>query len=160
MVAGDARRCYPSDVSDAAWAVIAPLMPVRDQCKGDTPRRYGDRLVLDANLGRRLPVVRHLAPDGTWHRIHEALRGRVRISEGRAPQPSAAILDSQSMLTSEGGPHRGFDMGKKTRGRKRHLVVDTQGLVLMVTSAAVQDHAGGKTILARLATCFPTVGLV
>jgi transposase len=94
------------------------------------------------------------------------LRDRVREGAGRDPNPSAAVLDSQSILTSEGGPQRGFDMGKRTRGRKRRLVVDTMVLVLvlvlmvMVTSASVQDRAGGKATLERLAAGFTTIGLV
>jgi len=86
----------------------------------------------------------------------------VRAAGGRDPEPSAAVLDAQSIASGEGGQARGFDMAKRTRGRKRHLVVDTLGLVLvvMVTSAAVQDRPGGRAILARLAAAFPTVGLV
>src|SRR5262249_15205244 len=86
----------------------------------------------------------------------------VRAAGGRDPEPSAAVLDAQSIASGEGGQARGFDMAKPTRGRKRHLVVDTLGLVLvvMVTSAAVQDGPGGRAILARLAAAFPTVGLV
>lgn len=100
--------------------------------------------------------------DGTWDRIHEALRDQTRIAEGRDPNPSAAVLDAQSILTSEGGQGRGFDMGKRTRGRKRHLVVDTLGLLLvvMVTSASVQDRHGGKQILQRLAARFSSIALV
>lgn len=156
-------------------------MPVRDQRKGGAARKYGDRLVLDGIVyvlrsGCPWRMIPHdLLPwdaayrwfttwrrDGTWHKIHEALRDQVRDAEGRDPAPSAAVLDAQSILTSEGGPERGFDMGKKTRGRKRHIVVDTMGLLLvvMVTSAAVQDRAGGKAILQRLAACFPGAGLV
>jgi transposase len=83
-------------------------------------------------------------------------------ADGRDPEPSAAVLDAQSIVSGEGGQARGFDMAKRTRGRKRHLVVDTLGLVLVVTvtSAAVQDRPGGRAILARLAAVFPTVGLV
>ena len=97
------------------------------------------------------------AADGTWDRIHDRLRALVRISEGRDPDPSAAVLDAQSIKPSEGGQSRGFDMGKKTTGRKRHVVVDTLGLILvvMVTSASVQDRPGGRKILERLAARFP-----
>lgn len=100
--------------------------------------------------------------DGTWDRIHDALRDQVRIAGGRDPRSSAAVLDTQSILTSEGGQTRGFDMGKLTRGRRRHIVVDILGLLLvvMVTSASVQDRHGGKAILERLATRFGSIGLV
>jgi transposase len=178
---GDARRCYPSDLSDAGWAVLQPLMPVRDARKGGARRRYDDRLVLDAIFfvlrsgcqWRMIPRdllpwdaayrwYRHWRRDGTWDRVHDTLRDLVRAADGRDPEPSAAVLDAQSIVSGEGGQARGFDMAKRTRGRKRHLVVDTLGLVLVVTvtSAAVQDRPGGRAILARLAAVFPTVGLV
>ena len=92
----------------------------------------------------------------------DALRGQVRAAAGRDPDPSAAVLDAQTVKSSEGGPDRGFDAGKKTTGRKRHLIVDTLGLLLvvMVTAASVQDRPGGRTVLARLAARFPSIGLV
>ncbi|WP_306371677.1 IS5 family transposase, partial [Nocardiopsis sp. CC223A] len=178
---GDARPCYPSSLSDPVWEVIEPLMPVRDQTKGGAPRRYDDRLVLDAIFyvlrsgcqWRMIPAdllpwdaayrwYRTWAADGTWNRIHDALRARVREQAGRDPNPSAAVLDSQSILTGEGGQARGYDAGKRTKGRKRHLVVDTLGLVLVVavTSASVQDRPGGRRVLEALADRFPSVGLV
>jgi transposase len=163
------------------WAVLAPLMPVRDRSTGGAARVYGDRLVLDAvfyvlRSGCQWRMVprdllpwdaayrwyRQWATDGTWDRIHDALRGQVRAAAGRDPDPSAAVLDAQSIKSSEGGPDRGYDAGKKTTGRKRHLVVDTLGLLLvvMVTAASVQDRPGGKTVLTRLAARFPTIALV
>jgi len=178
---GDARSCYPSDVSDAVWKVIEPLMPVRDLRKGGAARKYGDRLVLDAVFfvlrsgcqwrmipGDMLPWdaayrwFRTWTKTGVWDRIHEELRRRVRIADGRDPEPSAGVLDAQSIKSSEGGEQRGFDMGKKTTGRKRHIVTDTLGLILvvMVTSASVQDRPGGRRILERLAAAFPSVALV
>lgn len=178
---GDARPCYPSDLSDAAWALIEPLMPVRDRRKGGAPRKYGDRLVLNAILfvlrsgcqWRMIPRdllpwdaayrwYRTWADDGTWDRVHDGLRDLVRTAEGREASPSAAVLDAQSIKSSEGGPDRGFDAGKKTTGRKRHLITDTLGLVLVVavTSASVQDRPGGRRVLERLAAAFPSIGLV
>ena len=102
------------------------------------------------------------AGDGTWDRVHDGLRALVRIAAGRNPDPSAAVLDAQSVKSSEGGEARGFDAGKKTTGRKRHLVVDALGLVLVatVTAASVQDRPGGRVVLARLASRFPSVALV
>jgi transposase len=161
--------------------VIEPFMPVRDQARGGVPRKYGDRLVLDGIFfvlrsgcqWRMIP--RDLLPwdaayrwyrswtaDGTWDRIHDGLRAMVRISQGRDPAPSAGVLDAQSILTGEGGQARGYDAGKRTRGRKRHIVTDTLGLLLVVTvtSASVQDRHGGKAILELLAACFPSIALI
>jgi transposase len=163
------------------WAVLAPLLPVRDLRKGGRPRVYDDRLILDSIFyvlrsgcpWRMMP--RDLAPadaahrwftawrkNGTWDAIHDELRRRVRVAAGREPEPSAAVLDAQSIKSSEGGECRGFDMGKKTTGRKRHLVVDTMGLILvvMVTSASVNDRPGGRRILHRLVEAFTTIALV
>lgn len=161
--------------------MLAPLMPTRDPCKGGAPRKYDDRLVLDAIFfvlrsgcqWRMIP--RDLLPwdaayrwyatwsvDGTLDRVHDALREQVRIQAGRTAEPSAAVLDAQSIKSSEGGEERGFDMGKKTTGRKRHLIVDTLGLMLtvMVTSASIQDRPGGRKILGRLRSRFPSIALV
>jgi transposase len=177
----DPRPCYPSSLSDRAWAILAPLMPARDPRKGGAARKYDDRLVLDAVFfvlrsgcqWRMIPRdllpwdaayrwYRAWAGDGTLDRIHDALRDQVRVAAGRDPNPSAAVVDAQSIKSSEGGQDRGFDMGKKTTGRKRHLIVDTLGLLLvvMVTSASVQDRPGGRRILARLAARFPSISLV
>jgi transposase len=163
------------------WSVIEPLLPVRDLRKGGRPRVYGDRLVLDTifyvlRAGCQWRMVPHdLAPwwvayrwyrtwagDGVWDTVHDGLRAQVRIAAGRDPDPSAAVLDAQSIKSSEGGQARGFDAGKKTTGRKRHLIVDTLGLLLvvMVTSATVQDRPGGRKVLERLAARFPRVALV
>ena len=177
----DAARCYPSHLTDAMWAVIEPLLPVRDPRRGGRPRIYGNRPVLDAifyvlRSGCQWRMIPHdlvpwwaayrwyraWAADGTWDAVHDRLRAAVRTAAGKDPRPSAAVLDAQSVKSSEGGQARGFDMAKKTTGRKRHLVVDTLGLVLvaMVTAASVQDRPGGKQILARFAAAFPTVALV
>lgn len=163
------------------WKIIQPLLPVRDLRKGGGVRKYGDRLVLDSIFyvlrsgcqWRMLP--RDLMPfdaahrwftkwrrDGTWDRIHDELRRQVRMEAGRDPEPSAAVIDAQSIKSSEGGEARGFDAGKRTTGRKRHVIVDTMGLLLVVavTSASVQDRTGGRTVLARLAAGFRTISLV
>ena len=82
--------------------------------------------------------------DGTWQRIHDALRDMLRRAVGRKKAPSAAIIDSQTAMTTEFGGQRGCDAGKKMNGRKRHIVVDTLGLILapVVHSADVQDYDG------------------
>ncbi|MGQ0779122.1 MAG: IS5 family transposase, partial [Pseudonocardiales bacterium] len=177
----DTRVRYPSSLTDAMWAILQPLLPVRDLRKGGRPRKYSDRLVLDSifyvlRSGCQWRMLPHdLMPfdaahrwfttwrkDGTWDRIHDQLRDLTRIAAGKDPQPTAAVLDAQSIKSSEGGPERGFDMGKKTTGRKRHLIVDTLGLILvvMVTSAAVSDRAWGRRMLARLAAQFRSIALV
>lgn len=100
--------------------------------------------------------------DGTWDQVHDRLREGLRCADGRDPRPSAAVIDAQTVLTAEGGAARGYDAGKRTRGRKRHLVVDTGGLVLAVavTSASVQDRLGARTVLEAARQRFPLLGLV
>ncbi|BCJ37176.1 IS5 family transposase [Actinocatenispora thailandica] len=99
--------------------------------------------------------------DGTWGRIRDTLRDRVRQQAGRDRSPSAAVIDAQSIKSSEGGQARGYDAGTRTTGRKRHIVVDTMGLLLgvVITAASLQDRPGGRRRLSVLAQRFPSVSL-
>lgn len=165
---------YATSLSDREWELVRPLLPP-DASTG-RPRRHHLRTLLDAifyavragHAWRFLPqewppwktvyhYFRAWRLDGTWERIHTALRAAVRMHVGRHAQPSAAIIDSQSAKTTEqGGPHS-FDGGKKINGRKRHILVDTQGLVLKVVvhPAGVHDRVGAKQVLQRLQLDFP-----
>jgi len=95
--------------------------------------------------------------DGTWETFNAALREEVRVTAGREPELSVPILDSQSVKTTEVPGIRSYDAGKKVRGRKRHILVDALGLLLMVVvhAADIQDRDGAKLVLARVKECFP-----
>jgi putative transposase len=170
---------YATDLTDAEFALIAPRLPGPSRI--GRPRRVDLRAVLDAIfyllrsgcqwrlLPREFPprstvydYFRRWWADGTLLGIYHALHAMARAAAGREPQPSAGIVDSQSVRTAEAGGPRGFDAGKKVNGRKRHLLVDTLGLPLraVVHAASVQDRDGLAPLLARIRRRFPWLRLL
>ena len=179
-----ARR-YPSDTTDAQWQVIDPLLPDPAWLtgRGGRPEAHCRRQILDAIFylvdngikWRALPVdfppwstvYKFFAAweaDGVTEILVDTLRERARLAEGRTATPTAAVIDSQSVKAAENvwRSSRGYDAGKKINGRKRHIAVDTLGLLIcmLVTAASVQDRDGARPLLAKLAAACGRVRLV
>lgn len=167
---------YPTDLTDSQWAVLEPLMPVMlcDTELGGRPEKHRRRTMIDAMFylvdngikWRALPadfppwktvhgMLARWKTDGVWADVADLLRGRVRAAEGRHPEPSAAVMDSQSVHESAEGvvpaATSGFDSWKKVNGRKRHLLVDTLGLLIAVVAgpASGQDRDAAAVLLRR-----------
>ena len=178
-----ARR-YPSDMTEAEWAVCEPLLPAPawQAGRGGRPAAWCMRDIADAirYLTHNGPVRRALPADfppagtvcwrtGKWQRdgsagrMHGDLRDRIRLAAGRKAAPTAAVIDSQSVKGSEviARTRRGYDAGKKVNGTKRHIAVDTAGLLLtvLVTAASVQDRDAAGPLLWNLKKAFPKVRL-
>jgi putative transposase len=164
-----ARKAYPTDLTDEQWAILEPLVPPGKH--GGRPREVNMREVINTILyinraGCQWDMLPHdLLPkstvydyfahwrdDGTWQRMMDALRAQVRVAAEREATPSAVSVDSQTVKTTEVGGERGYDGGKKINGRKRHVFVDTMGLLLavLVTSAAIDDGIAAPQLTQRL----------
>ena len=168
------RKSYPTDLTDEQWAKLKPHLPTEK--RRGAPRTVDLREIINALLylvhtGCQWRMLPHDLPpwrtvyqyfqdwrnDGTWEKLNRDLRIEVRQSIGKEGEPSAAIMDSQTVKSTETSGSRGYDAGKKINGIKRHVLVDTVGMLLcmVVTTADVQDRDGARTLLEKAKGKFP-----
>ena len=179
------RRAYRTDLSDARWALIEPALSGWRAARAEAGlglaapvhelREIVNAVLYVNRTGIAWEYLPHDFPpyktvydyyakwekEGLAEAIHDLLRGKVREQAGRSPEPTAAIIDARVVKTSSNAPEasQGYDAGKRTKGRKQHIAIDTLGLllVLIITAASVQDTNGGKDVTSQLAVRHPTV---
>ncbi len=175
------RKAYPTDISDQEWDLIKSMIPGERKRKRGKKREVDMREVVNAifyilRAGCSWRMMPHDFPawqtvysyfqrwqrKGIWLQIHSNLRAQLREMEGRDAEPSAGIIDSQTVKTTEKGGIDGYDAGKKINGRKRHILVDTMGLLLMVVvhAASIQDRDGAKLVFDKIQYFFPKLYLI